>query len=251
MSSKLNLSNEIYSLRKKMKSLPRGKISFGKCGKYYNWYYSDSGRVSYLSKKEKELAEKLCLKNYYSEMLLCLEREKKLFEKYEEAHNKRINITKKYLDKSNPHSRLLSPIIKKKIFDDSAESQAHNLHDEYGEGKIQTLSGIKVRSKSEAMIADALFARNIDFRYEMPIEINGISYFPDFTIIHPVTGEKIYWEHFGLWDSASYREKATKKIYTYGFVDIVPEINLIMSVETSSNPIDIIIIEELIDKFLG
>jgi exodeoxyribonuclease V alpha subunit len=68
-----------------------------------------------------------------------------------------------------------------------------------------------VRSKSEVIIANMLFDRDISFRYEEPLFApDGTFYLPDFTITWQ--GEGWYWEHVGRLDSEDYRNHwETKK----------------------------------------
>ena len=79
------------------------------------------------------------------------------------------------------------------------------IHSSYEEGKIHhTLSDYMVRSKSEVIIANILFDRNIPFKYEVPLfASDGTFYIPDFTITW--RGEKWYWEHLGLLNKEEYR----------------------------------------------
>lgn len=84
--------------------------------------------------------------------------------------------------------------------------------DWYEEGKIHhTLADYMVRSKSEVIIANILFDRNIPFKYEVPLFApDGTFYIPDFTITWH--GEQWYWEHLGLLDREDYRNHwQTKK----------------------------------------
>jgi len=75
----------------------------------------------------------------------------------------------------------------------------------YEEGTIhQALTGDMVRSKSEVIIANMLFERDVPFEYEQPLFApDGTFYLPDFTIA--VRGEKRYWEHLGRMDLPKYR----------------------------------------------
>jgi hypothetical protein len=82
----------------------------------------------------------------------------------------------------------------------------------YEEGKIHhTLANYMVRSKSEVIIANILFDRNIPFKYEVPLFApDGTFYIPDFTITW--NGKQWYWEHLGLLDREDYRNHwQTKK----------------------------------------
>jgi hypothetical protein len=75
----------------------------------------------------------------------------------------------------------------------------------YEEGKIhRTLTEQMVRSKSEVIIANMLFDRDIPFEYEVPLYApDGTFYLPDFTINW--RGEVWYWEHLGMLHDESYR----------------------------------------------
>ncbi|MEQ8192327.1 MAG: exonuclease, partial [Candidatus Eremiobacterota bacterium] len=84
----------------------------------------------------------------------------------------------------------------------------------YEEGKIhKTLTEYIVRSKSEVIIANMLFERDIPFKYEEPLFApDGTFYLPDFTVI--CRGEKWYWEHLGLMQEESYKNHwETKKAW--------------------------------------
>lgn len=85
----------------------------------------------------------------------------------------------------------------------------------YEEGKVhRTLTGDMVRSKSEVIIANMLFEREIPFEYEIPIYApDGTFYLPDFTITW--NGEKWFWEHWGLMNEDEYRNHTQTKIDWY------------------------------------
>jgi hypothetical protein len=68
----------------------------------------------------------------------------------------------------------------------------------------RSLADVMVRSKSEVIIANMLFDRDIPFWYEKPLYArDGSFYLPDFTITWH--GEEYYWEHLGLLEQDKYR----------------------------------------------
>jgi len=75
----------------------------------------------------------------------------------------------------------------------------------------RTARGEAVRSKSEVVIANLLHASGVDYRYEEPLERDGLTKYPDFTIEDDDTGETYYWEHLGMLSDASYRQRWTEK----------------------------------------
>ena len=124
------------------------------------------------------------------------------------------------------------------------------VNDKYYEAGLihKTLRGELVRSKSEVIIADTLFTYKIPFRYECHLDLNGVIVYPDFTILHPETMEKYYWEHFGLMEKAIYRERTFNKLALYGEHNILPSINLITTYETQSHPINSEYIQQIIEN---
>lgn len=92
----------------------------------------------------------------------------------------------------------------------------------YEEGKIhRTLAEYMVRSKSEVIIANMLFERDIPFDYEVPLRASdGTTMLPDFTI--NLRGDVWYWEHEGMLHNEEYRNRQEVKHEWYnqhGFAD--------------------------------
>ena len=71
----------------------------------------------------------------------------------------------------------------------------------------------------------------------------------DFTIRHPITGEMVYWEHFGLMDEEEYRNSVYKKLKFYCDNGIIPSINLITTYETKQHPLDANHVEAIIKEY--
>jgi hypothetical protein len=86
-----------------------------------------------------------------------------------------------------------------------------NMFEWYEEGKIhRTLADYMVRSKSEVIIANMLFDRDIPFEYEVPLQApDGTTMLPDFTINWK--GDFWYWEHEGKLDKEEYRNRQQVK----------------------------------------
>ncbi|MCQ4635121.1 hypothetical protein NE619_00035 [Anaerovorax odorimutans] len=101
----------------------------------------------------------------------------------------------------------------------------------------ETSTGLNVRSKAESMIADALTLLGIPFRYEQMLLINGKSYAPDFTILHPKTRRLFYWEHMGKMDQPDYVLDNGQKIMDYRQAGIRAGDNLILTFEDKRHPL--------------
>lgn len=100
---------------------------------------------------------------------------------------------------------------------------------------FRTLRGEWVSSKSEMMIADALFRNHIHYEYEKAIYYNGVEIHPDFTIIF--NGKTYYWEHNGLMTNAEYRKSWEWRKSIYDALGIYQFVNLIVTSETRDCPL--------------
>ena len=123
--------------------------------------------------------------------------------------------------------------------------------DEYTERKnIKSISGLYVRSKTEAVIAGELYRHDIPFRYECALPVNTAVYYPDFLLLDPETGGLIPWEHFGMMDDMEYFIDYKRKMEEYEKAGIVPWDNLIVTYGKSNSGIDGRMIESMIKAWL-
>ena len=114
----------------------------------------------------------------------------------------------------------------------------------------KSITGNILRSKAEALIDTMLSYEGIPFKYECPLELIGGCKYPDFTILHPVTGKIYYWEHFGWSDDPQYVEKNMKKMFEYAQNGIIVGKNLICTYETADNPLSPDTVQKMIDMYL-
>lgn len=108
----------------------------------------------------------------------------------------------------------------------------------------------RVRSKSEVLIARALQAHGIQYHYEEVTQIGYRTYRPDFTIRHPKTGAIIIWEHFGMMDDPHYAKRTAEKVRNYLYNGYNPTQNFIATFEDKNHPLDISVIEDMIERML-
>lgn len=246
------LDEQITALSSQLKSFPEGKLVCTKDRNHsYKWYRSDGHKSVYIRKKDRKLAEKLAIKKYLSLQLEDLQNEKRAIDYYLRHHhpNKADELlmdASEYRNLLLPHFKTMSEQLSEWI------NSEYESNSKFPENKIhKTTSGILVRSKSEALIERALFTNSIPFRYEAVLEIAGILIYPDFTIMHPVTGEIYYWEHFGMMDNPRYVKSTGEKLQLYMSHGIIPSINLITSYETIKNPFSYKDVEKIVaDYFL-
>lgn len=203
------LEKTISNLEAQLQSFPKGKLFCTTNGKYHKWYHSTKGACTYIPKKDRHLAEQLALKK-----LFCTQ--------------------------FKPHSKELADWA-------NAPYKTNRSHPE--QLQYKTSSGILVRSKSEAIIELLLHTHNLPFRYECILTLENNTFFPDFTIRHPLTGETYYWEHFGLIDDPGYRKNAMQKLQIYASHGIYPTINLITTYESKASPLNPEYVELLISHY--
>jgi len=104
---------------------------------------------------------------------------------------------------------------------------------------FETAQGLKVRSKSEQIIAENLTYMGIPFKYESPIcTKKGQIIHPDFTMLNAHRRSIIYYEHFGKMNDAEYIDYFFFKVKTYNQLGMVLGKNLLFTFEDREHPFD-------------
>ncbi len=111
-------------------------------------------------------------------------------------------------------------------------------------------AGVRVRSKSEVMIASTLERLLIPYRYEQPVKLKGLGVVhPDFICLKKSSRREIIWEHFGRMDDPDYAEKATRKIHCYEKSGFYPGENFLFTMETTNCPLSTRTVEKYVKAF--
>lgn len=246
-SKKLDL--QITDLQKQRNELPPGKLVCTRNQNRYKWYQSDGHHLSYIPKKNLQLAQTLAQKKYLDALLADLSA-KQLAIQFYLKHYPKTNHLEQLL--THPEIQtLLAPYftpLSQELSDWMYTSYPTN--PKYPEQRIhKSSSGTLVRSKSEAMIDMFLYTNHIPFRYEALLQLGEINLYPDFTIRHPKTGDYYYWEHFGMMDIPAYAKNAASKLDLYISHGIIPSIHLITTFETKEHPLTIDTISKLISHY--
>ena len=112
-------------------------------------------------------------------------------------------------------------------------------------------NGVRVRSKSELIIANMLEQNGIPYRYEYPIVLkDGKNVRPDFLCLNIRTRREYVWEHFGMMDNIAYANKNIAKIQAYEQNGFLAGKNMIMTFESSVTPISSSTIKQMIEEYL-
>lgn len=114
----------------------------------------------------------------------------------------------------------------------------------------ETSFDLKVRSKSELMIAEMLHSKKVPFRYEMQVLLDKCTVHPDFCCLNVRTRQEFLWEHFGLMDNPEYAQNAVTKLNEYADKGYTPGINFIATFETASNPLNTKRILQVLNTYL-
>lgn len=210
---------------------------------------------TYLNGKQKSKIKTYLQKKYDEAILKNLKFELQNLEKFtHKSENIIANIQEVYSSLPADAKQIVCPIA---VSDE--DYCAEWLKQEYiGKETVETglnfvtHRGERVRSKSELNIANALYMHGIPYRYECPLILkNGHTIHPDFTVLNPETREEIYWEHRGMMDDREYIRHAVLRVKDYQKSGIYLGKNLIITEESSLQPLGTSEIEEVILEYFG
>lgn len=114
----------------------------------------------------------------------------------------------------------------------------------------RTVRGELVRSKSEVIIANALYYHKLDYVYEPELILKGKVYRPDFKIEDADTGDVCYWEHCGMMNDPKYKKRWENKKIFYKKNGIEEGKNLIITYDENGS-LNSQKLEEIIKAMFG
>lgn len=246
------LENIIKSIRKRLEKVPKGSLHIIQSKENVEYYYREEGSTKetgrYIKKKDLSLAKQIAQRDYDRKVLALAIKRCKAVNQFRKIMEE-TNLGKIY---SNLHKARKS-LLEEAILSDEEYIKQWESVEYSGKGfeidapEIITEKGERVRSKSEKMIADKLYAKSIPYRYEYPVQLsNGKNVYPDFTVLKMPEREEVYLEHFGMIDDRDYLENMLYKLSTYERNGIFLGINLFMTHETRKNPLSMQTLVELI-----
>ena len=241
---------------------PEGKLRIQKKGKYIQYYQrknAGDGNGIYIPSSERHLIRSLAQRDYEEDLLQVIDKEIKAIDRSvlslrkSEWDAKQLLYMEDLYGKLSPERReLVSPLV---ISDEEYVKQWKKY--EYEglpfDDEIKHLSrgGVRVRSKSEVMIADMLEEYGIPYRYECPLVLKGgIWVSPDFTCLRIKDRTEVIFEHFGMMDDPEYVAKTVRKIRNYTLSGYVFGKSFVFTMETGAKPLNVIEIEGLIKNHL-
>ena len=242
-------------VEKETRRLPEGSLRISQKEKHIEYYATSEADNpgTYIPKDKMKLAAQLAQRTYNLRIIKLLEKEIRTLEAYFEETENGKAISNFYNNLCLPRRKLITPItLPDEQFIEEWQKVEWTGHP-FSEDAPQlfTTKGERVRSKSEVQIADSLNRFGIPYRYEYPLRLkNGMNIYPDFYCLNVRTRQELYWEHFGMMDNPEYAKNAVQKLQQYNSIQIIPGKNLIITMETSTSPLNVKYIEQQIKSYL-
>ena len=246
------LNNLTASIEKKLLNLPEGKLRIKNQGNSTYYYYVDkesTGNGTLISPTNTSMIIGLAQRSYLEKVLSAAYDEKKLIERFMKRFPNP-SVEQVYEHQHPSRQKLITPII---LPDNEYLEQWLNepyVHKGFDEGMpyYETLNGERVRSKSEAQIADHLRAKNIPYKYECPLIVGNQTFHPDFTILRMSDRKELYYEHLGRMGDPDYARRNINKLNKYALNGYIQGVNLFTTMESAECPFDVRTLDRLIDN---
>ena len=245
--NKIKKKRSLYNENNKKLRVCKKKKSY----QYYVLSYSKHERPRYICKSEIDIAKQLAQRDYEDQLIKSIEKELISIRMY--INNMPETIYEDVYDSLiDGRKTIVVPVI-------MTEEEYVNMwqNEKYNNKKIrpddiryETQRGEIVRSKSEVIIADALYYAGVPYHYEKPLQLGNRIIYPDFTVLNVRTRKEYYWEHLGLLDNEDYLDKTLRKLDDYELHGISEGDNLILTRETDKFPINISNIKDKINHYL-
>lgn len=218
----------------------------------YDYYCCtrDNSRGLYIPKEKIKLAREMAQNTYNKKIYKAAQKELSIIEKALEVETE--NLTARLYENCSPgRKKLITPLdVTDEEYARIWESREYKRKGFAPDAQeLYSKKGDRVRSKSELIIADALYDLGIPYLYECPLLLEGFGIvYPDFTMLHKKSRMVKYLEHLGMMGDPDYMNKALKKIDMYGKNGIFLGYNLLTTYETKDNPPDMRIIRRMLAK---
>lgn len=243
---------EIKSLKKRIAASPEGELRVAKNRQNYQFYcrigQGSEGR-QYLSRSDEATIRQLAQKKYEKNLLAGHEKNLEAMTKIVDLLGELTDPETVYLALKAPLSEYVNPgfvttadYVKEWL---ALGAKEKSRLDYYADALVySTDRGEKVRSKSEMMIANLLYAMQLPYQYEKPLKLDGKLVYPDFTILDVNTRTEVYFEHFGLMDEVDYQTAALLKMERYEMAGLKVGKDFLFSFESKQVPFNIGLIRE-------
>lgn len=240
---------------KRLQDAPDGQLRISNRNGIVQYYcrncLSDrSGK--YINKADPLLPAKLAQKEYDIEVLRAIKEEKRRIDKFIDTRSS-TKAEDIYDSLNDNRKKLVVPV--EEPTEDFVDNWLNVTYTRKGfkadDQEHYTNRGLRVRSKSEVLIANTFGDEHIPFRYEYPIILTGLGEIhPDFVVLNTRTRQEFIWEHFGKMDDQLYHDSTAKKLAIYEKNGYYLGENLIASWESSDYPLNVNLVKDKINKYL-
>ena len=262
-----------------VKKNPSGLVRIVRRGKtllFYKRVSPSDAQGTYMPRSQEKLARSLIQNDYDKKTIPAIEAEIKELKDFIKAYKTKYS-DRVYQKLAPTRREVVTPLT----LDDEAYAAAW-LKVEYRRKKIPedapqlfTDNNEQVRSKSEVIIANALKAARVPYRYEFPLLVDrnasdnmdtasamsgtkAVDFYdldiyqlhPDFYCLNLRTRQEFAWEHFGMMDDPEYATRASEKLQLYTENGFFPGKNLIITMETSAKPLSSKLLKSVIKTYL-
>ena len=243
----------IKGAEERLAKAPEGSLRVSKCRNHPQYYLKKNGNKNgiYLPASEKGMIRALVQKRYDRKMLRSAKAQLETLERFLGRYDPE-SIDKLYYQ-IGPESRELLSFaeLPNEIFAEKWQAVKYDAKPfAPGMPEHYTQRGERVRSKSEVMIANALYRAGVPYRYEYPLNLHGVLLHPDFTALRVRDRSIFYMEHLGMLDDTAYRNDAFERIRIYEKNGIFIGGRLIITMETYRQPLNLSSVNMLIRRYL-
>lgn len=237
---------------KQLKTLPEGRLRIQQQGNSFSYYRvmnDEQGNGTKIDPADRKLIKGLAQSTYLKKVIKAAYKELNSIE-YCIKHYPACKVEDVFDQLTSNRRMLVTPV---KMPDDLYVKRW--LNTPYKPKRIsegtpfyETQNGERVRSKSEQIIADRLKSAGIPYKYECPLMLlNGIVH-PDFTILRMSDRKELYYEHLGRMDDPDYANDNTRRINNYQLSGFRLGDRLFTTMETRQNPLDIRVLNQMIEN---
>lgn len=237
----------------RLDGLPDARVDISKSNGLDQYYILDreSGKRKYVKREDMRIVRKLAQRDYEKVINKKLCETRKYLEKFVNHYDVE-SINNFYSKMSKARQKLVVPLIETdELYIERWKSLSYTPMPIIDDTEFYSNNGVRVRSKSELIIANLLEQYGVPYKYEMPLALDGIGIVrPDFITLNVRLRSEYVWEHLGMMDNEGYANKNVAKINSYTQNGYIPGKNMIISFESSRCPISSQNIKAIIESYL-
>lgn len=237
----------------RLDGLPDARVDISKSNGLDQYYMLDreSGKRKYVKREDMRIVKKLAQRDYEKVINKKLCANRKYLEKFVNHYDVE-SINNFYSKMSKARQKLVVPLIETdELYIERWKSLSYTPMPIIDDTEFYSNNGVRVRSKSELIIANLLEQYGVPYKYEMPLALDGIGIVrPDFITLNVRLRSEYVWEHLGMMDNEDYANKNVAKINSYTQNGYIPGKNMIISFESSRCPISSQNIKAIIESYL-